>query len=466
MESYPDEYVTLHHNRDNPDQQKMLDKSSPLWKQSPYLDNAGVIRMNSRIREAPIIPFHAKFPIILPKDHCITQLVVDNYHRRCLHANNETVLNRIRQRFCIPALRTLIKRTSRKCQRCRISKAVPNPPLMAPLPAVRLASFIRPFTNTGIDYFGPLMVKQGRSTIKRWIVLFTCLSIRAIHLEVAHGLTTQSCVMAIRRFVARRGAPETIFSDNGTNFVGANNLLKEELRTIEEQCAATFTNARTNWLFNPPAAPHMGGAWERLVRSVKTAMTAISDHPHHPSDEGLETIILEVEAMVNSRPLTHVPLDSAEDEALTPNHFLLYGTQGIIQPASLVDESRATLRDSWKLTKNLVDGFWRRWIREYLPDLAKRTKWHQPVRPLEKGDFVIVFDETKRNGWERGRIVQVVKGKDGQVRKATVQTASGVLTRPAVKLALLDVGELTTAEGSGSRNHTGGGMLSNPPCDN
>lgn len=298
--------------------------------------------------------------------------------------------------------------------------------------------------------------------MKRWVVLFTCLSVRAVHLEIAHSLTSQSCVMAIRRFVARRGAPETIWSDNGTNFVGANNILKEQLLKINESCAATFTNARTSWRFNPPYAPHMGGAWERLVRSVKTAMITINEHIHRPSDEVLETVILEAEAIVNSRPLTYVPLDSSSDEALTPNHFLLYGTQGVNQPPIPLKDTHAPLRDSWNMAKNIVDEFWRRWIREYLPELTRRTKWYQPVKPLEVGDLVIIIDEAKRNGWTRGKILDVKTGKDGQVRKATVLTSNGVQTRAAVNLALLDVGQTSeyksgdlgaTREGDCRRTH-------------
>lgn len=271
--------------------------------------------------------------------------------------------------------------------------------------------------------------------------------------------------MAIRRFVARRGSPATFCSDNGSNFVGANNVLKEQLRTINENCSLSFTNSCTKWLFNPPLAPHMGGSWERMVRSVKTAMEAIADHARHPNDEVLETIAIEAESIVNSRPLTYIPLDNAEQEALTPNHFLLYGTQGINQPSRDMGAEYTTLRDSWKLAQYLVDIFWQRWVREYLPNLARRTKWFRPVKPMKPGDLVVVVDEGKRNGWLRGRIVEVMPGKDGQVRKAIVETNKGLVSRPVVKLAVLDVrqtnGEPEKDEFA-NRNYTGRGMLANP----
>ncbi|XP_062547153.1 uncharacterized protein LOC134212888 [Armigeres subalbatus] len=432
-ETFPDEYRTLEFNKSNPKEQpKRIEKCSPLYKQSPYMDDDGVVRMRSRIEAT-------KYPIILPKDNKLTALLVDSYHRRFKHQNRETVFNEIRQQFRIPKLRSLIQRVAKNCQHCKVQKAVPKPPMMAPLPKVRLTPHIRAFSYTGIDYFGPILVKQGRSLAKRWVALFTCLTTRAVHLEIVHSLSMQSCVMAIRRFCARRGSPSDFYSDNGTCFRGANNLLTEQLKTIHEGCAVTFTNARTSWHFNPPSAPHMGGCWERMVRSVKAAMGDIAQHAHHPNDEVLETVVLEAEAIVNSRPLTYVPLDDAEQEALTPNHFLLYGTSGILQPKSPLVCDGAILRDSWRLSQYLADVFWRRWVREYLPTISRRTKWFEPVKPMEPGDVVVVVDENKRNGWQRARVIEISKGKDGQVRSAVVKTAGGILKRPVVKLAVLDV---------------------------
>ncbi|XP_062710230.1 uncharacterized protein LOC109425711 [Aedes albopictus] len=455
-ETYPDEYAVLKRNLSEIDCPVSIPKSSPLYRLSPFIDETGVIRMNSRLSAAPAISVDAKYPIPLQKKHHVTYLVVDDYHRRFLHGNGETVCNEIRQRFWIPGLRNLVRQVSRQCMLCRVKKAVPQPPTMAPLPQARVTGCVRPFTHTGVDYFGPIQVKRGRSLEKRWVALFTCLAIRAVHVELVHSLSTQSCIMAIRRFVSRRGSPDVFYSDNGTNFVGASNLLSKQIQDIHEDCATTFTNSATRWDFNPPSAPHMGGSWERMVRSVKTAMTAIADHPHSPSDEVLQTVITEAESVVNSRPLTYIPLESSEQEALTPNHFLLYGTKGVNQPASSLNTVGSSLRDSWRLAQFLVDQFWRRWIREYLPTIARRTKWFESVKPLEPGDLVLVIDEGKRNGWLRGRIVDVTTAADGQVRRAVVQTNNGLVSRPAVKLALSGPSDIWTV-----RNYTGGGMLRN-----
>ncbi|XP_055522850.1 uncharacterized protein LOC129717029 [Wyeomyia smithii] len=434
-ETYPDAYAILQRNLASPLNHVPIPKSSPLYGLSAFLDERGVIRMNSRISTAPSLTKDMKYPIVLPRKHNGVYLLAESYHRKFLHANRETVGNKMRQRFWIPGLRVLIRQRSKKCMTCRVRKAEPAPPMMSAHQTFRVTGMVRPFTHTGVDYLGPILVKQGRSLAKRWVALFTCLTIRAVHLEVVHSLSTQSCVMAIRRFVA----PESFYSDNGTNFLRANNLLRVQIQNNHEDCAMTFTNSNTSWNFNPSSAPHMGGSWERMVRFVKLAIAAIADHPHHPSDEVLETVVLEAESIVNSRPLTYIPLESTEQESLTPNHFLLFGTKGISQPGISMKVEGNTLRDSWRLAQCLVNHSWSRWIREYLPTITRRTKWFEPVKPLEAGDLVLVIENVKRNGWLRGRVVDVMKAKDGQVRRAFVMTEYGLLNRPAVKLAVLDL---------------------------
>ncbi|XP_062705334.1 uncharacterized protein LOC134287482 [Aedes albopictus] len=403
------------------------------------MDQNGILRKRSRLGAASWIPDEAKYPTILPRDHRISLLITDWFHRCFRHANRETIVNEMRQKFEIPKLRSLIAKVSRGCMECRIRSAVPRSPPMAPLPEARVTPFVRPFTFVGIDYFGPVLVRVGRNNCKRWIALFTCLTIRAVHLEVVHNLTTESCVMAIRRFVSRRGSPAEIYSDNGTNFHGADNQLKREIEERNHHMATVFTNSKTRWMFNPPGAPHMGGVWERMVRSVKVAVGTILETQRRPDDEVLETVIIETEAMINCRPLTYIPLESAEQEALTPNHFLLGSSSGVKQlPVESVN-FRSTLRSGWKLAQLLADGIWRRWLKEYLPVISRRSKWFDEVRDLKVGDLVLVVDETIRSQWLRGKVERVVCGRDGRVRQAWVQTVKGVFRRPVVKLALLDV---------------------------
>ncbi|XP_062710760.1 uncharacterized protein LOC134288863 [Aedes albopictus] len=431
-----------------------VSRSSKIFKLWPFLDQSGVLRMRGRIGAAPHVPYAAKFPMILPQKSAITLLLVDKFHRRFRHANRETVVNEMRQEFHIPKMRACVGKVARNCMFCRLRKAIPRLPPMAPLPKVRLTPFVRPFSFVGLDYFGPVLVKVGRSNAKRWIALFTCLSIRAVHMEVVHSMSTESCIQAIRRFVSRRGSPIEIFTDNGTNFHGANNQLKKEIEERNQRLASVFTNSNTRWSFNPPGTPHMGGVWERMVRSVKVAIKSTLDESRKPDDETLETVIIEAEGMINTRPLTYIPLESADQEALTPNHFLLGSSSGVKQLAVLPTDYRATLRSSWNLAKHLADEFWRRWITEYLPVISRRCKWFDNVKDFKEGDLVLVVDGTVRSQWTRGRIERVMTGADGRVRQAWVRTNSGVDRRSVTNLALLDVmedGDPHQKDGSGSR---------------
>ncbi|XP_058449077.1 uncharacterized protein LOC131429043 [Malaya genurostris] len=415
-----------------------LGGGSKLYRLSPFLDEKGIMRMESRISLAAFASYGTRNPIILPRNHHVTTLIVMWYHHKFLHGSRETVINELRQRFHVSYLRTVVRSVTGKCAECKIRNAVPRVPRMSPLPRARLGAFFRPFSFTGLDYFGPITIRVGRCNVKRWVALFTCLSIRAVHLEVVHSLSTESCKMAIRRFVARRGSPSEIYSDDATNFVGASNELRDEIKVMNASLAETFTNATTKWMFVPPSTPHMGGAWERMVRSVKSAFYAMST-TKLPTEEIFGTVLVEAEGIVNSRPLTFLPLDKANQEALTPNHFLLSSSSGVAQPPRRLVESDSVCRSDWDRSRRLVDLFWGRWIREYLPVIAKRTKWFGEVKPVKKGDLVIIVDDGRRNGWTRGKILEVQRGHDGRVRQAWVQTSSGVLRRPVAKLAVLEV---------------------------
>uniref|UniRef100_A0A182PWL6 Integrase catalytic domain-containing protein n=1 Tax=Anopheles epiroticus TaxID=199890 RepID=A0A182PWL6_9DIPT len=304
-------------------------------------------------------------------------------------------------------------------------KAAPYVPRMAPLPPARLAMGQRPFTHIGLDYFGPMTVKVGRSAVKRWVALFTCLIIRAVHLEVVHALTTESCILCVRRFISRRGAPSTIHSDNGTNFRGAKAILEQQLDPINKELSCTFTNTYTQWHCIPPGTPHMGGAWERMVRSVKEAMRSIAySEMKILDDEGLLTLLAEAEWLVNSRPLTYLPLESMESEALTPNHFLLGSSSGSKQMSNDEYMSPGKIKGNWELLQSQIKQFWRRWIVEYLPVITRSSKWFHDTKHIEVGDLVFIVEEKKRNLWARGTVIETRQGWDGRIRQALVKTTN------------------------------------------
>ncbi|XP_062714353.1 uncharacterized protein LOC134291085 [Aedes albopictus] len=444
-ECFPDEVKILTHNRDLPLQQwKKIDRASKIYKSSPFIDEFGVMRVDGRTTNAKYLPFDCRFPVILPKDHLITTRLVEHYHRICGHTNKEAVVNEIRQRFDISHLRAVVDRVAQDCMWCKIKSSKPHFPRMAPLPEQRLTAYVRPFSYVGIDYMGPLEVTVGRHKEKRYVAVFTCLVVRAIHLEIAFDLSTDSCIMAIKRFVRKRGSPLEIFSDNGTNFVGASRQLKEQIQRINESCAETFTDAHTKWSFNPPSAPHMGGVWERMVRSVKDGMKAIDDG-RKLTDEVLLTVLAEVEGFVNARPLTYMPVDRENLEAITPNHFLIGGSSPSHEPLRMSTDLGAMLRSSYLRSQYIADKVWSRWLKEYLPTINKRSKWIDDVRAVQVGDLVYVVEGDRRT-WTRGRIEELITAKDGRVRQVIVRTASGLLRRPVVKLALMEIGKTREPE--------------------
>ncbi|XP_062535348.1 uncharacterized protein LOC134204552, partial [Armigeres subalbatus] len=321
-----------------------LGKSSSLSKLSLFIDNDGILRMSSRIDpEAAYYAYNFRNPIVLPKQSHVTDLLVFHYHQRFGHANVEIVVNELRQRYYIPKLRAVVRKVVKRCIWCRVFHAAPRSPKMAALPQPRVQPYVRPFSFVGLDYFGPMIVKRGRTNVKRWVALFTCLTIRAVHLEVVHSLSTESCKMAIRRFIARRGSPREIFSDNGTNFRGAARELAEEIKTINRADSSTFTKADTKWDLAPPSAPHMGGEGERKVRSVKEAFKSLC-HRDKFDDEEFTTFLMEAEMIVNSHPLTFVPLDDPNQEVLTPNSFLLMDSSGANNAPQIPTENPVSVK--------------------------------------------------------------------------------------------------------------------------
>ena len=298
---------------------------SPLKNLEPILsDTDGLLRIGSRLRHAPIAD-EAKQPVIIPRDSRIAELIVEHVH--CFesgHSGKEHVLSLIRQRYWIPRGRALVKRVSADCGHCKRMKRTPVGQRMGDLPEDRITPWKPAFSHIGVDCFGPVMVKRGRSKEKRYGCLFTCSNVRAVHIEMLHTMETDSFINSLTRFAARRGYPEVIRSDNGTNFTGAEKEMQNLIAAWADDSRVRdhllFKNIK--WIFNPPLAPHMGGFWERQVRTVKRILTSIIGK-QVLDDERLTTIFCEVEAVVNNRPLTYVSDDPKDPEPLSPNHLLL-----------------------------------------------------------------------------------------------------------------------------------------------
>lgn len=410
-----------------------IPKDSRILNLNAVLDEHGMLRSNSRISNFRNEEISSK-PLILDAKETAVQLLINHFHNKYYHASHESVINELQQTYWIVGIRRGLRNLVAKCIICKIQRGRPSNPKMSALPKARLAYYERPFTHCGIDYFGPITVSIGRRREKRWGALFTCMTTRAIHVELAHTLSTDSAIMALRRFAARRGTPSYVYCDNGTNFRGMSAELARVMNDIDRKKIQEYASKqKITWKFNPPSASHMGGAWERLIRSVKTALAVVL-REQAPKEETLLTILAEVEHAVNSRPLTHVPVDPRDQEALTPNHFLLGTSSGQIK-INKYKIQKTCPKKQWLIAQKFADDFWQRWLREYLPSLIPRKKWFENNDSVKLNDIVLILDDNlERNQWRKGVVTRVLPGADGQIRVAEVKTANGLLLRPTRKL--------------------------------
>ena len=410
-----------------------LEKLSPMWEE-------GLLRVGGRLSRAGI-PYSAKHPVILPSDSHLSTLIARHQHHQSGHAGVSHVLANLRQEYWILGGRAVIKKVIRSpkdgcaiCKRFNTPKSVQK---MADLPESRVVSQEPPFSTVGVDYFGPFFVKFKRGTTKRYGCIFTCFSSRAVHLEVAHSLDTNSFLACFQRFVARRGYPKSVYSDNGTNLVAGCKEIKEQLdRWNQVHISRELSQKEVQWHFNPPAASHMGGVWERLIRSVRSVLQKVLKE-QVVSDEQLLTIMVEAEKVLNDRPLWS-PSEDPEAQPLSPSSLLLMRSNSAM-PMGLFSKEDSYARSWWRQANYLVDLFWKRWTREYLPLLQARSKWHKPRDNLQLNDVVLVVDENASRGqWPLGRVMEVYPDKRGVVRFVDVRMGKSVKRRPIHKLCLLE----------------------------
>ncbi|XP_055018962.1 uncharacterized protein LOC129411624 [Boleophthalmus pectinirostris] len=429
---YPEEFAYL-------DKGECVKRTSHLYRLNPILDN-GLMRVGGRLSRSAL-PAETKHPVILAKDLHISNLILRHIHQGTGHSGRNHMLSHLRQRYWIPGACAAIRKILAKCIVCRRLSATPGNQKMADLPSCRITPDEPPFSHVGLDCFGPFDVKRGRAMVKRYGLIFTCLAIRAIHLEVLSSLDTDSFINGLRRFIARRGQVLEIRSDNGTNFVGAERELREALEKLNHTLVNnTLLQKGVKWVFNTPAASHHGGAWERLVRSVRKVLNSILK-TQTLDEEGLVTVFCEAEAIVNSRPITKASTDPKDLEALTPNHLLLLKSQPSLPPG-LFEKADVYARRRWKQVQYMSDLFWKRWLREYLPSLQERQKWNHVRRNFTPGDLVMLVDEmAPRGSWITARVLDAVPDKNGLVRTVRIKTKSSILDRPITKVCLLQEAE-------------------------
>ena len=414
-----------------------VNQSSSLSDLCPVLDKDGLLCVGGRLRHAEL-PNSSKFPIILPHKCEFSEKIASEFHCAS-HLGIEWTLAQLRQRYWITRARSVLKKVIDRCIRCKRLNASSCHQKMADLPFERVQPEVPAFTFVGLDCFGPFMVKHGRSEVKRYGCIFTCLSIRAVHLEVLDTMTTDSFLNGFRRFVARRGQPTKVWSDNGPNIAAGQTEMAKAFREVNQAIVHDFAvSSNIEWKFNPPTGSHMGGIWERLIRSVrKVLLSLLLDTKQRLTDEILKTLFCEVESILNNRPITKLSSDPGDLTPLTPNHLLVM-REGPRGPPGLFSETDM-YRRRWRYIQHLTNQFWQRWVKEYLPELQRRQKWSKEKRNFKVNDLVLVCDEgTPRHLWPLALVEDVKEGRDGLVRSLRLKTKSTILVRPVTKVVLLE----------------------------
>ncbi|XP_071836853.1 uncharacterized protein [Apostichopus japonicus] len=395
-----------------------LKKGSPLYALDPFLDENGVICVGGRISKSSF-EFKVKHPVIIPKLCHVAELLVRHFHELVAHQGRVLTSNEIRANgYWIIGGSSLIGKVIYKCVTCRRLRGSLGQQKMSDLPVDRVESS-PPFTYCGVDCFGPWLVKEGRKELKRYGVLFTCMASRAVHLEVANSLTTDSFLNALRRFQAIRGPVRQLRCDQGTNFVGANNellaALKEMNQGVVSKSLVELGCDYIEFKFNVPQASHMGGVWERQIKTVR----CILDSMLHKlgtqlDDESLRTFMYETTSIINSRPLTTETLyDPLSLEPLTPNHVITLKSKILLPPPGQFDSADMYSRKRWRRVQYLLNVFWSRWRKEYLQNRQVRQKWCLPSVNIEVGDIVLIKDIDKpRNRWPMARVQETIEGND------------------------------------------------------
>ena len=398
-----------------------------------FVTDNDIIRCGGRLKYADLKE-DTKHPALLHKNSKVTRLIIQHAHVSAFHVGVNHTLSRLREEFWLPKGRNAVKSIVHQCIVCTRAEGGPfaSPP-MPPLPAERVNQSPS-FTFCGVDYFGPMFVKvEAGENKKVWVLLFTCLATRAIHLELVADMSTEQFLLAFRRFVARRGCPSRIWSDNAPQFKHADKTLREVWKSIadDEDVQSFIATKGVQWTFIVEHAPWMGGYYERLIGIVKQALRKSLGKNRLTSNQ-LATLLCEVEAVINTRPLLYLDDEfRGQGGPLTPAHFLTLRSFIVFPHVDYDNDDpdiciTTFLSRSWKQGQHLLQQFWSVFKSEYLHSLRDR-----PVSfPLRGGqvsaqpsvDSVVLIkdDDSPRGTWKMGRILRLHPGTDGVARSATI----------------------------------------------
>ena len=420
-------------------------KNSKLKTLNPFLDERKILRVGGRIQVAEI-ENNAKHPIIISKGH-LKNLLIDDAHKKTLHGGPQLMLNHLRSTYWIMSAKNAVKAHVRKCVTCVRHAAVTKNQLMGQLPLCRVKSS-RPFLHSGVDFAGPISIRvskgRGHRSYKGYICLFICMATRAIHLEVVSDLTAQGFIAGFKRFVARRGHCSDIWSDNGSNFVGASKELQSlcaaEQSSVAVEIRAWLSNNNVTWHFIPPHAPNFGGLWEAAIKSTKHHLKRVIGNSTLTYEE-MATVLTQIEACLNSRPMSQISNDPNDPVPLTPGHFLV-GEPLVIVPERNYEQANLTSLRRWQMTQRMVQDFWRRWSKEYLTNFLQRYKWSRQTPEPNVGDIVLIKEDNLPPArWLLGKVTEKHRGLDGITRVVTLKCNNTLIKRPTSKLCILPVSD-------------------------
>ena len=376
---------------------KTISLKSNIVKLNPFIDQDGIIRVGGRLRNSHF-EIELVHPVLLPKHNHMSDAIIRWCHKRVAHGGRSSTINEVRtQGYWIVSVTSNVKRILHNCVICRRLRGRVGEQIMGDLPKDRTMN-APPFTYCGVDYFGPFIVKERRKELKRYGVIFTCFNCRAVHLETATSLDADTFIMALRRFISRRGNIRTIRSDNGRNFVGAENELRDALKEMDNVKIGQFLGelgADWEWSFNPPASSHMGGVWERHIRSIRKILSALlKTHGRSLDDEALRTLMTETEGILNSRPLTTDAMNDVNSPVgLSPINLLTMKSKVILPPPGKFSSADTYSKKRWRRVQHISNEFWSRRRTEYLQQLQERKRWNKSRRNLMIGDVVLLKEQ-------------------------------------------------------------------------
>ena len=401
--------------------QNLAMPKSRLTSLNPFLDDEGIIRLGGRLANAPIDE-EKRFPAILPNKDSNVKDMMFYIHKNEFHRGPNHTLAVARNKFWILQGLQTAKNAIHRCIPCQKAFKKPEEQRMAPLPVERV-SFNAPFQVTGVDMMGPFKtLMNGRAPQKIWVAVFSCFSSRAVHVETVQKMDAASFINAIIRFSSRRPGLKKLVSDNGTNFVGSNAILRKEMEVFRAASVENLAAKGIEWSFIPPHTPHYGGVWERIVGLFKRMLATLGKGEATRYDV-FNTTIIEMEATLNRRPLCPISQSPDDAEALTPAHILYPATfahsSAVIIPSNEVNEAEA-LRSTWKRAQARVNACKKMFFREYVTILHQRNKWTNAKNVLKINDLVILVDESiPRQEWKMARVVEM-EGSDGLTRRVRV----------------------------------------------